>query len=83
MVKSFFLGAIRFASAKVDSHFMFSVPSKFALWIMKEIGNKIKLKQENNKAPVFFITFKKKGRNKGILKRLYFKKKRRKNNYES
>ncbi|HOS17528.1 MAG TPA: hypothetical protein PKX15_11010, partial [Bacteroidales bacterium] len=35
--------AIRFASAKVDSHFMFSVPSKFALWIIKEIGNKIKL----------------------------------------
>ena len=50
---------------------------------MKEVGNKIKLKQENNKAPVFFITFKKKGRNKGILKRLCFKKKRRKNNYES
>jgi hypothetical protein len=41
---------------------------------MKENGNKIKLKQENNKAPVFFITFKKKGKNKSILKRLCIKK---------
>jgi len=39
---------------------MFSVPSKFALWIMKEIGNKIKLKQEKNiPPPVFFINLRK------------------------
>jgi len=38
---------------------MFSVPSKFALWIMKKIGNKIKLNQENNKAPVFLLLLKK------------------------
>jgi hypothetical protein len=38
---------------------MFSVPSKFALWIMKEIGNKIKQKQENNKAPVFLLLLRK------------------------
>jgi len=64
---------------------MFSVPSKFALWIMKKIGNKIKLKlkQENNKAPVFLLLLRKRERIKAFKKDYVLKRKQRKNNYES
>jgi len=50
---------------------------------MKEIGNKIKLKQEKNiPPPRFFINLRKREGIKAFKKDYVLKRKRRKNNYE-